>query len=74
MTVEAADIKFEGDKNGGPFVLRGTGFGSKKGILKIGETVVKTSSWNDTRIKGDLPKAVKGKIVVEPFVEQTDKG
>lgn len=50
---------------GGPgaFAIYGRGFGGD-GSLVIGGHVVKTTSWTDTRIKGELPEGVKGDVVL----------
>lgn len=56
-------VTIEGDfVNGGPFVINGVGFGNR-GTLMMGGAPVKTTSWNDRRIKGVLPSTGASSIV-----------
>jgi hypothetical protein len=46
---------------GGPFNINGEGFGTF-GTLTIGGFAVKTTAWNDTRIKGMVPVGANGEV------------
>lgn len=43
---------------GGPFTIRGAGFGAS-GTLTVGGQQIQTTAWGDNRIKGTFPADVK---------------
>ncbi|MDZ4837125.1 MAG: alpha-amylase family glycosyl hydrolase [Candidatus Melainabacteria bacterium] len=45
---------------GGPVTIRGTGFGTERGALKIGTVAVDVSSWSDDKIVFNAPHVIKG--------------
>ena len=50
-------------KLGGPFNIRGEGFGNS-GTLTIGGVPIKTSRWDDRVIKGVTPPGLSGDVVL----------
>lgn len=48
---------------GGAFNIDGVGFGGS-GQLTIGGRVIVTTSWRDTRIKGQIPEGISGAVVL----------
>lgn len=62
----AVRFKFSGTA-GTPFNVDGVGFGSG-GTLSVSGRLIPTTRWNDTSIKGVLPKDLKGgEIVITPM-------
>lgn len=49
---------------GGAFVVRGAHFGEDKGSVTVGGVAADITTWNDSRIKGVLPKTVDTKAPV----------
>ena len=49
---------------GGPYNIRGVGFGSVKGTVSVGGQIVLVTSWSDCVIKGLWPMIAEGEVVV----------
>ncbi len=57
-------VVIEGDRRGGPFTIKGEGFGAEKGTLTVGGQAAKITSWTDGRVKGELPSKPSGDLVL----------
>lgn len=56
---------------GGPFNIRGSGFGPSGSLTVGGKAITTISRWDDKDIRGTLPKDTVGEVVLQPSNSQT---
>ncbi len=55
------EVVIEGDPKGGLFTITGENLGSQGALTVAGQTI-KTTSWDNRRIKGVMPAGLKGDV------------
>lgn len=63
--VESGDSLVLSGVTGGPFSIRGTGFGPS-GTLTVDKVPVNITMWDDENVRGTLPGDVRGEVVLTP--------